>query len=403
MERNPQDDVRGSHMDIKRMAREQQSYVVANRRKIHEKPELSGHERSTRRLICAELDKLRVPYELLEGTGLIATLEGTRPGLTRAVRADIDALPIQESATNLQQAKQCVSTVPGVMHACGHDAHTAMLLGTLRALVQAGNDFPGTVLACFEEGEERGLGVSVMLDALAGHDVDEVFALHVQCGVPVGFINIEPGPRMAGALGIGVTFHGRSGHGSRPDQAISPIIPACHFVTQVNSAFMNQLDVEKTVTLGFGRLAAGDANNVIPSTAYVGGSARFFDHDEGVKAEKIIWETAENTARTFRCSVSCESHHGAGIPVINDKRVAVDTANALAEACGSSVLVPAPRWFASESFSMYLKRYPGALGFLGIKNEKLGSGAPHHNDKFDIDEKGLWLGVAAELAFITRP
>lgn len=390
-------------MDIKKLAKEQQSYVVANRRKIHENPELSGKEQDTRHLICKELEKLHIPYDLLEGTGLIAKVEGTRPGPTRVVRADIDALPIQESTTNLRQTKQCVSTVPGVMHACGHDAHTAILLGTLRALAQAGNDFPGTLLACFEEGEECGYGIEPMLDALEKRSVDEVFALHVQCCVPAGYVNIEPGPRMAGALGIGVTFHGRSGHGSRPDQAISPIIPACHFVTQANSAFMNQLDVEKTVTLGFGKLVAGDANNVIPSSAYVGGSARFFDHDEGVKAEKIIWDIAENTARTFRCSVNCDSFHGAGVPVINDKDVANSTASALAEACGSNVLVSAPRWFASESFSMYLQRYPGALGFLGIKNDKLGSGAPHHNEKFDIDEKGLWLGVAAELCFITRP
>lgn len=390
-------------MDIKRLAKDQQSYVVANRRKLHENPELSGKEHNTRILICKELDKLHIQYELLEGTGLIAKVEGTNPGPTRVVRADIDALPIQESPTNLRQTKQCVSTVPGVMHACGHDAHTAVLLGTLRAIAQSGNDFSGTLLACFEEGEECGTGIDAMLNALEGYSVDEVFALHVQCGVPAGFINIEPGPRMAGALGIGITFHGRSGHGSRPDQAINPIIPACHFVTQANSAFMNQLDVEKTVTLGFGKLVAGNAVNVIPSTAYVGGSARFFDHEEGVKAEKIIWETAENTARTFQCSVSCESYRGAGVPVVNDENVANGTANALAEACESNVLVPAPRWFASESFSMYLKRYPGALGFLGIKNEKLGSGAPHHNDKFDIDEKGLWLGVAAELSFITRP
>lgn len=391
-------------MDIKSMAEGQRVYAITLRRELHEHPELSGQETETRALIVSELEQMDIPYELLPGTGIIAKLEGGKPGPCRVVRADIDALPVTESPVNLRQAKQCVSAIPGRMHACGHDAHTAVLLATLRALSPVRSELAGTVLGCFEEGEETNCGIDTMMTALEKYPVDEVFGLHVQYHVAAGTINIAPGPRMAGTLGIGVTFRGRSGHGSRPDQAINPIVPAAHFITQLNSAFMNQLDVEKTVTLGLGKVAAGEATNAIPETAYVGGTARFFDREEGHKAERIVRNVAENTAATFGCTVEYEDRHGISpMPVINDPDVATSVSRTLADACGEAVLADEPVWYASETFSAYLERYRGAFAFLGIRNKKLGSGAAHHNEKFDIDENALPLGVAAELAFITRP
>lgn len=391
-------------MDIKSMAEQQREYAIALRREFHEHPELSGQETETRARIVRELEQMDIPYELLPGTGIIARLEGGKPGPCRAVRADIDALPVTESPVNLRQAKQCVSAIPGRMHACGHDAHAAVLLATLHALSPVRSELAGTVLGCFEEGEETNCGIDTMISALEKYPVDEVFGLHVQYRVAAGTINIAPGPRMAGTLGIGVTFRGRSGHGSRPDQAINPIVPAAHFITQLNSAFMNQLDVEKTVTLGLGKVAAGEATNVIPETAYVGGTARFFDRGEGLKAERIVRTVAETTATAFACTVEYEDRHGISpMPVVNDPDVATSVSRALADACGETVLADEPVWYASETFSSYLEHYRGAFAFLGIKNERLGSGAAHHNEKFDIDERALPLGVAAELAFITRP
>lgn len=288
--------------DVKALASELEGYVVGMRREFHRHPEISGHETHTRDVIIRELEAMNVKYRLLDGTGIIAFIEGGKPGKNRVIRADIDALPVQEEAENLCRRKECVSEIPGVCHDCGHDAHMFVLLGTMRLLLRMRDDVPGKVYCCFEEGEETNCGIDTMIDALKDYVVDECFALHVYSGLDAGKINVVPGPLMAGTVGIGFHIKGRKGHGSRPDQAINPIIPAAHIITQLNSAFMNQLNVEETVTLGLGKVTAGEATNVIPDDAYVGGTVRFFDPSEGEKALSIINRIVENTAGSFMLS-----------------------------------------------------------------------------------------------------
>ena len=300
----------------------------------------------------------------------------------------------------IEQPKVCVSEIPGRCHACGHDAHMAMLLGTMRILVQNKEELPGTVYCCFEEGEETNCGIDTMIEALEKYPIDECFAFHVYNELDAGKVNIVPGPRMAGTVGIGFHLKGKSGHGSRPDQAINPIIPAAHIITQLNSAFMNQLNVEETVTLGLGMVKAGEATNIIPDDAYVGGTARFFNKEEGEKALEIIERIARNTADSYRCGIEFEKRNNISpYPVVNDEKTALKIQKAVGEICGEEVLGDCDKWFASECYSAYQNKYPGVLGFLGIRNEAYGSGAAHHNGKFDIDESGFWLGVCAEAAF----
>lgn len=385
---------------IKELAQDQQDYVVAMRREFHRSPELSGKEFHTRERLIEEIEKMGVPYEKLPGTGLIAIIEGGKPGKNKILRADIDALPLQEETENLKQPKVCVSEIPGRCHACGHDAHMAMLLGTMRILVQNKEELPGTVYCCFEEGEETNCGIDTMIEALEKYPIDECFAFHVYNELDAGKVNIVPGPRMAGTVGIGFHLKGKSGHGSRPDQAINPIIPAAHIITQLNSAFMNQLNVEETVTLGLGMVKAGEATNIIPDDAYVGGTARFFNKEEGEKALEIIERIARNTADSYRCGIEFEKRNNISpYPVVNDEKTALKIQKAVGEICGEEVLGDCDKGFASECYSAYQNKYPGVLGFLGIRNEAYGSGAAHHNGKFDIDESGFWLGVCAEAAF----
>ena len=158
---------------IKELAQDQQDYVVAMRREFHRSPELSGKEFHTRERLIEEIEKMGVPYEKLPGTGLIAIIEGGKPGKNKILRADIDALPLQEETENLKQPKVCVSEIPGRCHACGHDAHMAMLLGTMRILVQNKEELPGTVYCCFEEGEETNCGIDTMIEALEKYPIDE--------------------------------------------------------------------------------------------------------------------------------------------------------------------------------------------------------------------------------------
>lgn len=394
----------GADMDektIKQLVMAQRDYVTSMRREFHEYPEISGKEVHTRSLLIRELTRMGVDYTLLEGTGLIAVIKGSCPGRQLLLRADIDALPVQEDRMNLKQEKQCISHIPGVCHACGHDAHMAVLLGTMQALVHVRQELAGNVICCFEEGEETNCGIATMMKALENYHVDECFALHVYNGLEAGKVNIVPGPRMAGTIGIGIYLHGKSGHGSRPDQAVSTIIPAAHIVTALNSAFMNQLNVEETVTLGLGILSAGTATNVIPDQAYIGGTARFFDSQEGEKALQIINTITEHIATAFHCTVTYEDRHNISPKaVVNDPRVTARIRRGMVQFGGQDYLGDCGRWFASECYSAYLDRYPGALGLLGIRNDTLGSGAAHHNGKFDIDESALPLGVLAELSFI---
>lgn len=381
----------------------QQDYVVQLRRMFHEYPETAHEEKETKKRIMAELDKIGIPYETVDGNGLIARIEGAMPGKHKVLRADMDGLPVLEDPCNLKQPKVCVSRIAGKCHACGHDAHMAMLLTTLKVLNEVKDQLPGTVYGVFEEAEEVLGGSEQILEGLAKYPIDECFALHVYYHLDVGKVNVAPGPRMAGSAGLGVTFHGKSGHGSRPDQAISPIIPLAHYITQLNSAYNNQLNVEHPVTLGFGQLVSGTANNIIPETASVYGSSRFFDRESGEKAFEIMNRLAENTAASFGCTVEYDPMHRVGVyPVINDTAVVKGFTEKFTELFGADQLSDCEKWYASESFSNFTTKYPGAIGFLGIRNEELGSGALHHSAQFDIDERALLIGVRAEVAFGVR-
>lgn len=387
--------------DIKKLVLEYQDYVVHMRREFHRHPETSDEEYHTREVLVREIESMNVPYKLLKGTGIIAIIQGGKPGKHRVIRSDIDGLPVQEETENLRQKKVCVSNVEGVSHTCGHDAHMAMLLGTMKVLLKLQDEIEGTVYCCFEEGEETGCGVDTMLEALKEYPIEECFVFHVNNNLTVGKVNVVPGPRMAGTVGIGFYVKGKGGHGSRPDHAANPIVPAAHIITQIDSAFLNQLNAEQTVTLGLCKFQAGVATNVIPDQAYVGGTARYFDKEEGEKALHIINMIAENTAACHKCTVEFEVRNKIFLPpAINDEEVALKVQAKVGEICGNDVLADCNKGYGSETYARYLERYRGALGYLGIRNEAYGSGEEHHNGRFDIDESVLPLGVCTEVGFV---
>jgi len=382
------------------MALELQEYIVSMRRYFHEHPEVSDKEFNTSKRLAEEIEAMGIPYEHVPGTGLIAVIHGGRPGKNKVLRSDIDALPVQEEPVNLKQPKACVSGIPGVMHACGHDAHMAMLLAAMKILVKLQDEIPGNIYCCFEEGEEVKGGVYAMLDALEKYHIDEVFSLHVRNPLEAGKINIVPGPRMGGAIRIGFTLKGKAGHGSRPDEAINPLIPMAHILTQLNSIYNNRLDVEGKGTLAICQVTGGNTENIIPDSVFVRGTSRFFNDTERHKALTLINEVVENTAANFGCQVEFTKLHGLGsAPVVNRPEVVKEITDNLKEICGPAVFADCDRWFATEGFYEYMKRYPGALGFVGIRNDELGSGAAHHNGKFDMDESGLYLGTCTHVAF----
>ncbi len=378
---------------------QEREYVQSVRRWMHQHPELSDQETEISQKVCQEAERLGLPWERAGETGLVVTLSGARPGKTLVLRCDLDALPVEEADENLKGPKVCVSQNPGVSHACGHDAHTAMMLGAMRVLSGMRDQLEGTILFAFEQGEETSKGVHAMMEVLEGKQVDGCWAIHVYAGLESGKISVDPGPRMAGSNGLRLTFEGKGGHGSRPDQAINPILAVNQCINHLTTAWASRLDVTKTVTLAFGKIFGGTMHNIIPQEAGVEGTVRYFDEAEGEKASLLVKEAAQAAALATGCKLT-RLIHGKGMGAcVNDPQMAQLAARALEPVLGRQAITDCPPWFASESFSCYLSRWPGVLAFLGIANPEKGTGALHHNPQFDLDEDVLEMGCQATVAY----
>lgn len=378
------------------LGRKYEADIIRWRRQLHRFPELGGQEHRTAALVedCARslgLEVLRIGE-----TNRIAVLDTHKPGRTILLRADMDALPVQENPQNLRRERTVVSEHEGVCHACGHDAHTAMLLGAMSMLREMREELTGRILFCFESDEESGSGWPVLIPALEKLGVDRCFALHVLSSLESGVVNIADGPRMSGMVAVDVTFVGRGGHGSRPDLSVNPVFTAAAALNQLAVAAANQVDANETLTLGITTIDGGRAFNVIPDRARVLGSLRYFRPEVGEKALEMLKSVCDHTAAIHGCTVEYGPMTRVYLaPTVNDPTCAALAHRGIPE----EWLGESERWYASETFSKYLEKWPGALGFLGIRNEELGTGAEHHNERFDVDESVLWRGAACYAGF----
>ena len=373
-------------------------YVINLRRHFHKYPELSGQEINTCRKIKEELKKMHITYEDVGDYGVIGTLKGRNPGKTIVLRADIDALPIMESETNTRVKKNVVSSISGVCHACGHDGHVAMLLASAKELASQRENFDGTILFCFEQGEEDGSGIKPMLKALSTKDVDGVWGIHLAAGIESGKICVEEGPRMSGVHFFSVNVTGKGGHGSSPHETIDPINCTVNILSSLSSIITREINPRSTAVLTVGKLHAGNAPNVIPNTAEFAGTIRYFDPEVSKKVLASFYNIVKNVAQAHGCEVEI-SMREPGYPVINDSKLSKLAKTSIVKSIGEEFLVSTEPWMASESMGYYLKEYPGVFAFLGIANEKLGTGASHHNPEFDIDESSLQNGVDSTVGF----
>lgn len=390
-------------MHILDTVRAYEAQMIADRRWLHAYPELSGQETQTVDYIVSALDALGLSIHIVPNGGVIGVLNARIGGPCVLLRADIDALPIQESAENLKGQRSVVSQNPGVMHACGHDAHTAMLLCAARVLTQMKEQIPGCVLFVFERGEE--IGGKGYLENLLPYieekfEVGACYATHVRWDIPAGRIALLDGPAMAGAFGFDVTIRGKGGHGSRPDLAQSPIDCFCAIHQQANALRMRAVNPEQVLTYSLGVVQAGEQKNIIPDSLRFAGTVRTYD----------VVNSGERFAAELRriidhacASHGCEAEYHAFTKPIYETRnhpQAVQFArNAVTKHVGMTALGGGTRWMASESMSAYLKLWPGVLSFTGIRNEARGCGANHHTPQFDLDEAAMVPGAAAACAF----
>jgi amidohydrolase len=345
-----------------------------------------------------------LPITKVPGTGFYAVLDTHQPGKTIGLRTDIDALPIPENPHNLKQEKKWISKNKGISHACGHDGHISILLGAARILNELKGQLSGKIVFIFEEGEETNSGINAMIEALRPLKIDAIYGNHLKSSLNTGQIYIQEGAIMAGTGTVAFDVIGRGGHASRPDLSINPVFAAANILTGISIAWNNQRDVTKTLTLGISQIHGGEAYNVIPNSVFIGGTIRFFDLQEGEKGFSVLRKVGEDIARAHNCSIQFHDKMGIAMgPVVNDAALTKFTRDAVKEIYPDQVISGEQYiWYAAETFAKYSRLAPSIFTFVGIKNDDLGSGAEHHNDRFDIEEDALQYGVGAMVGFAVR-
>ncbi len=383
-----------------------QDDVVALRRDIHRRPELGLDLPATQARVLEALEGL--PLTVTTGTAqtsIVADLDGDRPGPTVLLRADMDALPMPED-TGLDFA----SEVDGAMHSCGHDAHTAMLVGAARLLADRRGQLAGRVRLFFQPGEEGAGGAAIgldegLLDARdGGEPVAWAFAIHQTPSIPCGVIVTRGGPLLASADELFVVVRGKGGHASMPHDANDPVPVACAIVGNLQTWVTRRVDVFTPAVITIGRIRAGTINNVIPETAHLDGTVRTVTPRVRDEAHAAIRRIAEHTAAAFEMTAEVRIRHG--YPVTVNDGAAADEGLAGARwlvGDGRAVAMPAPV-MGAEDFSYILERVPGAMAFLGTRppGRRPAEVAPNHSNRMVLDESALTTGVALYAAAALR-
>ncbi len=380
-----------------------EDYIVNWRRYFHENPELSGKEFKTIETLKNELVNLGIDHIEIPQGGILGFIKGNKEGNKKVLlRADVDALPVLEKEDNLAGPRVCRSGEDGVMHACGHDGHMAMLLGAAKILVEEKDNFGGEVILCFERGEEGTAEYKQMHAYMEKFGIvpDSVWAIHLLSTLESGLMGIRDDSMMAGAIFFDITIEGQGGHGSRPDQAINPISAFTAIYNYFETIRLVKMDPFETLTYSIGTVNAGVVANVIPQTLNFKGTVRFMDRNKiGYPFYEEFRDKVTRLAEAYDCKVTFNSFPKPGFPVRNDEKAAQWAREIMAKEFGEDkVIIPEP-WMASESFAAYLAQWPGVFAFLGMKDEEKGVGAAHHNEYFDVNEDILAQGAAGSVAY----
>ncbi|GHS95958.1 amidohydrolase [Synergistales bacterium] len=390
-------------MDIAKRAKELSEYIISIRRELHSCPEIDHDLPVTESVIARELSKLGlddVKSGQGSGHGIYATLNGKRDGDVLAIRSDMDALPVKEN-TDLPFASQ-----NNFMHACGHDAHVAMLLGAARILSEQREELPGTVRFIFQPAEETIGGATSMIKsgALENPEVNEIIAIHtgnLWSGVAPGAIGFRAGAMMAATNAFKITLHGHGGHGATPHLTVDPIVMAAEVISELQTLISREINPFDPAVLTVGRIEGGTAHNIIAESCEMRAMFRAFSPKVAELLKERVVATVKGIAKTMRGSADVDFF--LDIPaVMNDKNIALKMRNVVSESLGSEYAqeleLPSS---VSEDFAFYLQKIPGALFFHSAALSE-GHNYPHHNPKFDIDESTLWSGAASLAAYALR-
>lgn len=384
--------------DIRRLAEEIWPSVVNNRRQLHQRPELSFGEHKTSAYVKAQLDVLGIPWKSMADTGIVALLHGNKPSeRVVALRADMDALPMTET----NDAASYRSLHDGVMHACGHDAHMASLLGTAQILQRMAPAFGGTIKLIFQPGEEKlpgGASLMIGEKVLEAPKPDAVLGQHVMPAIECGYVGVRKGKFMASMDELYVTVYGKGGHGAQPSQNIDPVLIAAQLLVALQQLVSRMANPTMPTVLSFGRVIADGAVNVIPDKVVMHGTFRTMDEKWRSEAHTRMREMAAGIAESMGGRCTFDIHRG--YPVLyNQEQLTESVIRHAGEYMGADKVIEADAWMAAEDFAYYSQVADGCFYLLGTGNKQKGTCSALHTTTFDIDEDALAISTGL-MAFI---
>jgi amidohydrolase len=378
-------------LKIKELARVYHSEIIAIRRHIHSNPELGFEEFETSSFVSNQLSKIGIEHSTVAKTGVLGIIKGNNPEKTSiALRADMDALPILEENDITYRSKN-----KGIMHACGHDAHTACLLGAARILNELRNNFEGTVKLFFQPSEEKfpgGAEAMIKDGVLENPDVEAVFGQHVMPELESGKLGFRSGKYMASTDELYLTVKGRGGHGATPNLNVDTVVIAANIVVTLQQIVSRIAPPDIPTVLSFGRFIADGRTNIIPDKVTIDGTLRTFDEDWRKEAHHKIKKLAGSVAESM--GGECEINIAKGYPyLVNDKEKTERAKQLAIEYAGNENVIDIDMRMTAEDFSYFALKKPSTYYRLGIRNEKKGITSNLHTSTFNIDEKSLELGA----------
>lgn len=377
---------------VKQLAKDIHADTVAIRRHLHQYPELSFQEHQTSAFVQSRLAELGIPYRIMAETGVVGEITGDLASADRvvALRADMDALPIQEVEGRPYGSKHA-----GIMHACGHDAHTASLLAAARILKKLTPHFGGTIRLIFQLGEERlpgGASLMIKEGVLENPKPEAVVGQHVMPQLPVGKVGFRAGKYMASTDELYMTVTGRGGHGAQPQQNIDPVVISAHIITALQQVVSRFADPRIPSVLSFGKVIAEGATNIIPNAVYLEGTFRTLDEEWRKEAHQRMRKIAEGIADSM--GASCDFDIRVGYPfLVNDEQLTQQTRQSAEEYLGVENVLDLDVWMAGEDFAYYSQIADACFYRLGTGNTERGITAAVHTPSFDIDEGALEIGA----------
>lgn len=381
-------------MNVRELSEKYKEELIALRREFHKNPELGWEEIRTGKRVEEELKKIGIKVERVAKTGIVGTLKGREGGKVVALRADMDALPIEEANNDIPYK----SKNKGVMHACGHDGHTAMLLIAAKVLWELRDQIKGTVKFIFQPAEEPIQGGKMMLDEGVMEGVDAILGIHIWSQLPTGKVSLEPGPRFAAGDRFKITVKGKGSHGAVPHLGVDAIVVASAIVMNLQTVVSREIDPLEPVVVSIGTINGGFNFNVICNEVVLEGTTRSFNQDIQNRFPDRIKRIVDNVASSFNAKAEVDYTIGT-LSCINHPAISQIAKAGITKLYGEDVVINFEKTMGGEDFAYFIQTVPGIIVFLGGGNKAKNTTYPHHHEKFNIDEDALPVGTSLYAQF----